>query len=376
MNKTVKIILGIVVLILLVYVLKYFKDSNAKEVVDYKTELPFYSTLDTKTVATGKLNPEEEIELKPQISGIVDQIFVEEGDLVRKGDLIAKIRVVPNEQALGSAKSRINTARLSFENAQTLFNRNKTLFQKGVISKQDFENSELSLNQAKESYNQSKDDYQIIKQGSLSGGSSANTTIVAQIPGTILEIPVREGDQVIQSNNFNAGTTIATIADMSKMIFEGKVDESEVGKLEEGKDIKVILGAINEKEFPAVLTFVAPKGIEENGAVQFTIKADVTIERSTKVRAGYSANAEIEIESKDSILVIKEALLQFNRITEKPFVELQNENGSFSKKNIEIGLSDGINVEILDGVEEGDKIKVWNKASEENNEDEEDEDDE
>ena len=372
MNKTVKIILGVVLLILLVFVLKYFKDSNAKEVVDYKTELPFYSTLDTKTVATGKLNPEEEIELKPQISGIVDQIFVEEGDLVKKGDLIAKIRVVPNEQALGSAKSRINTARLSFENAQTLFDRNKTLFEKGVISKQDFENSELSLNQSKENYDQSKDDYQIIKQGSLSGGSSANTNIVAQIPGTILEIPVREGDQVIQSNNFNAGTTIATIADMSKMIFEGKVDESEVGKLEEGKDIKVILGAINEKEFPAVLTFVAPKGVEENGAVQFTIKADVTIEASTKIRAGYSANAEIEIESKDSILVIKEALLQFNRITEKPFVELLEDNGTFKKKNIEIGLSDGINVEIIDGVEEGDKIKVWNKASEENNEDEED----
>ena len=376
MNKTVKIIFGIVTLLLLVYVLKYFKDSNAKEVIDYKTELPFYSTLDTKTVATGKLNPEEEIELKPQISGIVDQIFVEEGDLVSKGDLIAKIRVVPNEQALGSAKSRINTTRLSFENAQTLFNRNKTLFEKGVISKQDFENSELSLNQSKESYDQSKDDYQIIKQGSLSGGSSANTNIVAQISGTILEIPVREGDQVIQSNNFNAGTTIATIADMSKMIFEGKVDESEVGKLEEGKDIKVILGAINEKEFPAVLTFVAPKGVEENGAVQFTIKADVTIEASTKIRAGYSANAEIEIESKDSILVIKEALLQFNRITEKPFVELQNENGNFTKKNIEIGLSDGINVEILEGIEEGDKIKVWNKASEENNEDQDDDDDE
>ena len=375
MNKTVKIILGIVLLILLVYVLKYFKDSNAKEVVDYKIELPFYSTLDTKIVATGKLNPEEEIELKPQISGIVDQIFVEEGDLVRKGDLIAKIRVVPNEQALGSAKSRINTARLSFENAQTLFNRNKTLFEKGVISKQDFENSELSLNQSKESYDQFKDDYQIIKQGSLSGGSSANTNIIAQIPGTVLEIPVREGDQVIQSNNFNAGTTIATVADMSQMIFEGKVDESEVGKLEEGKDIVVILGAINEKEFPAVLTFVAPKGVEENGAVQFTIKADVDIDSSTRIRAGYSANAEIELESKDSVLVIKEALLQFNRITEKPFVELLKENGRFQTKNVEIGISDGINVEIIEGVKEGDEIKVWNKASEENN-DEDDEDDE
>ncbi|MDG1313944.1 MAG: efflux RND transporter periplasmic adaptor subunit [Flavobacteriaceae bacterium] len=374
MNKTVKIILGSAVLIALIYVLKYFKDSNAKDVVEYKTESPFYTTIDTKIVATGKLNPEEEIELKPQISGIIDQIFVEEGDLVKKGDLIARIRVVPNEQAMVSAKSRINSLKLSLNNSQTVFNRNKVLFEKGVISRQDFESSELSYSQSKENYDQSKDDYKIIKQGSLSGGSSANTTIIAQIPGTILEIPVREGDQVIQSNNFNAGTTIATVADMSKMIFEGKVDESEVGKLEEGKQIIVVLGAINEKEFPAVLTFVAPKGIEQNGAVQFTIKADVDINSTTKIRAGYSANAEIELESKDSILVIKEALLQFNRITEKPFVEFLKEDGRFQVKNVEIGISDGINVEIIEGVSEGDEIKVWNKALEENN-DEEDEDD-
>ena len=374
MNKTVKIILGSAVLIALIYVLKYFKDSNAKDVVDYKTESPFYTTIDTKIVATGKLNPEEEIELKPQISGIIDEIFVEEGDLVRKGDLIARIRVVPNEQAMVSAKSRINSLKLSFNNSQTVFSRNKILFEKGVISKQDFENSELSLNQSKENYEQAQDDYKIIKQGSLSGGSSANTTIIAQIPGTILEIPVREGDQVIQSNNFNAGTTIATVADMSKMIFEGKVDESEVGKLEEGKQIIVVLGAINEKEFPAVLTFVAPKGIEQNGAVQFTIKADVDINSTTRIRAGYSANAEIELESKDSVLVIKEALLQFNRITEKPFVELLKQDGRFQVKNVEIGISDGINVEIIDGVKEVDEIKVWNKASEENNEEEEEDD--
>lgn len=370
MNKTVKIILGSAVLIALIYVLKYFKDSNAKDVVEYKTESPFYTTIDTKIVATGKLNPEEEIELKPQISGIIDHIFVEEGDLVKKGDLIARIRVVPNEQAMVSAKSRINSLKLSLNNSQTVFNRNKVLFEKGVISRQDFESSELSYSQSKENYDQSKDDYKIIKQGSLSGGSSANTTIIAQIPGTILEIPVREGDQVIQSNNFNAGTTIATVADMSKMIFEGKVDESEVGKLEEGKQIIVVLGAINEKEFPAVLTFVAPKGIEQNGAVQFTIKADVDINSTTKIRAGYSANAEIELESKDSILVIKEALLQFNRITEKPFVEFLKEDGRFQVKNVEIGISDGINVEIIEGVSEGDEIKVWNKALEENNDEE------
>jgi len=370
MKKAVKIIIGIVLILLLLWVLAYFRKSNAAEVVDYKVKEPYYTSINTKIVATGKLNPEEEIELKPQISGIVDKILVEEGDIVKKGDLIAKIRVVPNEQSLVSANSRIKTAQLSKNNTQILFDRNKALFEKGVISMQDFENSELALNQALESLRQAQNDYQIIKRGSLSGGSSANTNIIAQIQGTILEIPVREGDQVIESNNFNAGTTIATIADMSIMIFEGKVDEAEVGKLEEGKDIKVILGAINEKEFPAKLTFVAPKGIEENGAVQFTIKADVEVEMSTNIRAGYSANAEIELESKDSILCIKESLLQFNRITEKPFVEIQLEDGKFEKKDVTLGLSDGINVEITEGVEEGDKIKVWNKASK----DDEDED--
>ncbi|MBN4070081.1 efflux RND transporter periplasmic adaptor subunit [Olleya sp. AH-315-F22] len=370
MKKTIKIIVGIVLIVLLLFVLKYFKDSNSKDIVEYDTEEPYYTSIDTKAVATGKLIPEEEIEVKPQISGIVDKILVEEGDIVQKGDLIARIRVVPNEQVLVSAKSRIKSAKFSMDNAKILLDRNKALFDKGVISKQDFENSELSFNQAKESYDQAQNDYRIIKRGSLSGGSSANTNIFAQISGTILEIPVREGDQVIQSNNFNAGTTIATIADMSIMIFEGKVDEAEVGKLEEGKEIIVILGAINEKEFPAILTFIAPKGKEENGAVQFTIKADVKIDSSTKIRAGYSANAEIEIESRDSILAIKEALLQFNRITEEPFVEILNEDGKFKKVNVETGLSDGINIEILEGVKEGDKIKVWNKLSKEDEEDE------
>ncbi|QFZ54053.1 efflux RND transporter periplasmic adaptor subunit [Oceanihabitans sp. IOP_32] len=369
MKKTVKIIFVIVAIIALAFVLKYFRDANSKGVIEYKTESPFYTSINTKAVATGKLNPEEEIELKPQISGIVDEILVEEGDIVKKGDLIAKIRVVPNEQSLVSAKSRISSSKLSFDNSKILYERNKALFEKGVISQQDIENSELSFNQSKEALRQAQNDYQIIKRGSISGGSSANTNIVAQIPGTILEIPVREGDQVIESNNFNAGTTIATIADMSVMIFEGKVDEAEVGKLEEGKEIRVLLGAINDKVFPAKLTFVAPKGQEESGAVQFTIKADVDIEPNVNIRAGYSANAEIDIESKDSVLAIREALLQYNRITEEPFVEILKEDGKFEKSNVTLGLSDGINVEITEGVEENDKVKVWNKASKDNEDD-------
>ena len=366
MNKTVKISLVLVVIILLAFVLKYFKDANSKDIEEYKVEEPFYTSINTKAVATGKLNPEEQIELKPQISGIVAEFIVEEGDIVKKGDLIAKIRVVPNEQSLVSASSRIVSSKLAFDNAKVLYERNKALFEKGVISKQDFENSQLSYNQAKETLSQAQNDYQIIKRGSISGGNSANTNIIAQIAGTILEIPIREGDQVIQSNNFNAGTTIAIIADMSNMIFEGKVDEAEVGKLKEGKEIKVILGAINEKDFPAKLTFVAPRGVEENGAVQFTVKANVTIDNTINIRAGYSANAEIDIESKDSVLAIREALLQYNRITEKPFVEILQSKGKYKKQDVTLGLSDGINVEITKGVKKGDKIKVWNKASEDN----------
>ena len=356
----------------LMAVLWYFKTANSSEIIDYETETPFYTSIVKEVVATGKLNPEDEIELKPQVSGIIDKILVEEGDIVKRGDLIARIRVVPNEQAVISANSRINSARLSYNNSKTLFERSKKLFEKGVISKQDFENSQLSMEQSKEALTQAQNDYKIIKQGTLTGGSAANTNILAQIAGTILEIPVREGDQVIESNNFNAGTTIATVADMTIMIFEGQVDETEVSKIQEGSEIKVVLGALEEEEFKAKLTFVAPKGIEQAGAVQFVIKANVNIPENVNVRAGYSANAIMETGNKENILCIKESLLQFNRITDKPFVEIQQEDGAYKKSNVKIGISDGINVEILDGVTKNDKIKVWNIVTDETNEDEDD----
>jgi len=370
MKKTVKYIVIFLIIGSLLYVLNYFKNANSASIVDYKTEQPFYTSIEKEVVATGKLNPEDEIQLKPQVSGIIDKIFVEEGDIVMRGDLIANIRVVPNEQALISANSRINSAKLSYNNAKKLFDRSEKLFEKGVISKQDFENSQLSMEQNKESLRQAENDFKIIKQGTLTGGNAANTNVLAQISGTILEIPVREGDQVIESNTFNAGITIATVADMTKMIFEGQVDETEVSKLAEGSEIKVILGALEKEQFDAKLTFVAPKGIELGGAVQFKIKADVKIPESVNVRAGYSANAIMSIGQKENILCINESLLQFNRITEKPFVEILKEDGSFFTKEVEVGISDGINVEILKGIKEGDKIKVWNSVEEDEEEDE------
>ncbi len=354
-----KIIFGIIA-IAFIAVLIWFGKMNSKSPETYETETAFRTTIVKKTVATGKVTPLEEIEIKPQISGIIDKIYLEEGTKVKKGDLIAKVRVVPNEQSLTSARGRVNSIQIQLNNAKIAYDRNKALFDKGVISRSEFENIELTYSQAKQDLQNAQNDYQIIRRGSV-GGGGANTNIRAQISGTVLEIPVKEGDQVIQSNNFNAGTTIASIADMTKMIFEGKVDEAEVGKIRKDIDLEITLGAVSDKKFPAKLNFIAPKGTEESGAVQFTIKADVTLDDDYFLRAGYSANAEIVLEKKDSVLSIQEALLQFDKKTEKPFVEIQTGDNTFEKRDLKLGISDGINVEILEGVTKDDKIKIWNK---------------
>ena len=352
----------------LIAVLIWFGKKNSASPIEYKTEKAFKATIIKKSVATGKVTPLEEIEIKPQITGIIDKILLLEGANVKKGDLIATVRVVPNEQSLISAKGTVDNVRLRLSNAKVSYLRNKNLFEKGVISRAEYEAVELSYNQGKQDLKNAQNNYQIIKKGSSGSGASANTNILAQMSGTILEIPVKEGDQVIQSNNFNAGTTIASIADMSKMIFEGKVDESEVGKLVKGTGIEISLGAIENKKFPAVFNFIAPKGTEEAGAVQFKIKADVSLDDEYFIRAGYSANAEIVLEKKDSVLSIKESLLQFDRKTEEPYVEIKNAEGEFEKKDVKLGTSDGVNVEILEGVTKDDDIKIWNKTSKEDDE--------
>ncbi len=362
MNKFVKYgLIGVGVLGLL-WAAAFFVKSNSKSSISYDTTQAFISTIEKKTVATGKVVPEDEVEIKPQISGIIDEIFVDEGAKVTAGDLIAKVKVVPNEQALNSAQGRVKNATISLANITIEYNRNKELFSKGVISSQDFNAQQLRLDQATLDLENAKSDFEIIKLGSAGGSSTANTNIRALVSGTILEIPVKEGDQVILANNFNAGTTIATIADLSIMIFEGKVDEGEVGKLAVGMPLEISLGAIEDKTFQARLKFIAPKGVEEAGTVQFKIEGDVTVEDDFLIRAGYSANASLILESKKDILVMSEALLQFDRDTDKPFVEVSVGDQEFERRDVEIGISDGINVEVLSGVTQEDNIKIWNKT--------------
>ena len=355
--------IGIILLISgALFAAAYFIKTNDKSAIIYETKTIINTSIEKKTVITGKVIPEDEVEIKPQIQGIIDALFVEEGDKVKTGDLLAKIKVVPNEQNLNAAEGRVANSKIVLKNAQIEFKRNKNLFDKGIISKQDFDNVQLRYNQSKLDVSNAVSDLQIIRLGSKGGAASANTNIRATVPGTVLEIPVEEGFQVIASNSFNAGTTIATIADLNKMIFEGKVDEAEVGKLIVGMPLEVNLGAIEDQSLEAKLKFIAPKGNEEQGAVQFKIEADLFLNDSIFIRAGYSANASLIIDRKENVMAVEESLLQFDRETEKPYVEIQIGDQNFERRDIEIGLSDGVNVEVISGLTKEDQIKVWNKT--------------
>jgi len=361
-NKILKYT-GIVILVLgALWAAAFFVKSNSQSAVTYETKNPFISTIEKKTVATGKVVPEDEVEIKPQISGIIEKIYMKEGDKVKAGDLIAVIKVVPNEQSLNQASGRVRSAEIALNNVRIEYDRNKKLFDRGVIASQAFNELQLQLDQAEQELENARADYQIIRRGSAGGSSSANTNIRATVNGTILEIPVEEGHQVIQSNNFNDGTTIATIADLGNMIFEGQVDEGEVGKLELGMPLEISLGAIEDQTFDAKLRFIAPKGVEESGAVQFKIEGDVNVDGDFMIRAGYSANASLVLEKRDSVLVIPEALLQFDNETDAPFVEVATGDQKFERRNVEIGISDGVNVEIVSGLTENDAVKIWNKT--------------
>jgi|TARA_B110000503_G_scaffold69186_1_gene107941 HlyD family secretion protein len=340
----------------------FFIKSNSTSSIVYDTQTLITATIEDKIVATGKVLPEDEVNVVPQIAGIIQEILVEEGDEVSAGDLIARIKVVPNEQTLNSAEGRVKSAQIVLKNSEIEFGRNKALFSKEIISEQDFNSVTLRYNQDMQNLSNAKSDLQIIKLGSSGGSTITNTNVRATVSGTILEIPVKEGDQVIQANTFNAGTTIATIADLDKMIFEGQVDEGEVGKLSVDMPLVITLGAIEGKEYKAKLRLIAPKGTEVGGAIQFKIEGEVYLDDEYVIRAGYSANASIVSERKVNVTAISEALLQYDSKTKKPYVEIEISNQKFKRQDVKLGISDGVNAELISGVSKTDKIKVWNKT--------------
>jgi HlyD family secretion protein len=361
MKKSVTVIILLLIVITFGGAMFYLYQKNAEDPVVYETEQAEKRTIIKKTVATGSILPLEEVLIKPNISGVIDEIYVEGGDYVKSGDLIARIRVVPNLNALNDAKNAIEDARINLEDQRRNFDRQSDLFSRGVVSKVDLERAQVSYDQAKQAYSAANKRYDIVQTGTTSGlSNAANTLIRATVSGMVLEVPVEVGNQVIESNNFNEGTTIAAIADVNKMIFEGKVDESEVGKIKEDLPLEITVGAIENKVFAAVLDYIAPKGKAENGAIQFEIKGTLNKGDTVFIRAGLSANASIILARADSVLAIKEALVQFDPETKKPFVEIATGEQQFTRKDIELGISDGIYVEVHSGLSSDDRIKVWN----------------
>ncbi|MBY0424934.1 MAG: efflux RND transporter periplasmic adaptor subunit [Cytophagales bacterium] len=334
----------------------YFYKKSKQDPIIYKTENPVITTIIKKTVATGSIVPRREVLIKPQVSGIVEALYVEAGQLVKKGQLLARIKIVPNMVNLNQAQTSLETAKINFEQSTKELERNQKLFSEKVISEQEFLRFKLDYNVRKEALDAAQNNLELIQSGASKKSGQVSNLIYSTIEGLILDIPVKVGSSVIERNNFNEGTTIASIADMTTLIFEGKIDESEVGKIREGMELTLTIGAIEDKKFKAELEYIAPKGVTEEGAIKFQIKAKVLLEKGDFLRAGYSANADIILGTKKDVLAVKESTLQFGK--DSVFVEVEKQPQVFEKRLIKTGLSDGINIEVLEGLSQADKVKL------------------
>ncbi len=357
MKKIIKISVLVLILALFAATIIYLYNKSKEKPVVFQTETPFKTNIIKKTVATGSVIPRKEIEIKPQVSGIVEEIYVEAGEKVHSGDVIAKVRIIPDLVNLNNAEGRLERAKIAYDDAKLNFDRQEKLFKQGVIAETEFQQSQVTFKNARQEMDAAEANLELIREGvNKRSGKATNTLIRSTINGMILDIPIKAGSSVIETNNFNAGTTIASVADIGDMIFQGKVDETEVGKIKPGMPLLLTVGAIENDTFMATLKYIAPKGVLENGAVQFEIKADVLLKNDQFVRAGYSANADIVLQRADSVMAIKESLLQFDK--DSAFVEVETGPQTFEKRFIKTGLSDGLNIQVLSGLTLKDKIKI------------------
>lgn len=357
MKKFFKIFLIILLIGAFVGTFGFLYTKSKKKPDIFKTESPKVDNVIKKTVATGSVVPRKEIEIKPQVSGIIEELYLEAGQMVHTGDVIAKVKIIPDMVTLNAAESRVNRAQLNYEDSKIDYDRQSGLYEKKVIAFEEYQKTKLAFNTAREELESAQNNLDLIKKGVTQKTANAtNTLIRSTIEGMILSVPVEVGNSVIQTNNYNAGTTIAIVADMNDMIFKGKVDETEVGKIKEGMNIILTIGAIDEEKFDAVLTYLSPKGVEENGAIQFEIKADVKLQEGQFIRSGYSANASIVLDRRDSVMVIREGLLKFEG--DSSYVEVETDSQKFEKRSVVLGLSDGINIEVLKGIDLESKLKA------------------
>lgn len=378
-KKAMYIFLGLLLALGLFAGIGYLITSNSKESEVFLTKKPTVQNMEDKVMATGKIVPREEIEIKPNMSGIIDKVLVTEGDQVSMGQLIATLKIVPSVQSVNAAQQEINNANLQISNAkvnlntqQQQFAMQQRLYSQGVISKQEFltaqqqlQNAQIQVRNANQQLSTAQKNLQIARTGvtpELQG--LATTQIRSKANGTVLEVPVKVGSQVIEANQFNAGTTIASVANLSSLIFEGNIDEAQAGKLKEGMTMNIVIGALQNKKFPGKLTMIAPKGKDENGTIKFPVEGDVFNPNNEYIRAGFSANGEIVLSTQNNALLLEESLIQYEKKDGKdvPFVEVKQKDGKFIKRNVKLGASDGINVQILSGLTKDSEVKVWNPS--------------
>ena len=351
-----------------IYTFYFLWAQSQPKPVAYEVLTPEVRDVVKTAVASGKVEPRDEVNVKPQIQGIITELYVEAGDKVRKGDPVAKVAVIPDMNSLSRAQSQVRTTQLQLEEQEREHARVEALYQKGVVSKEEYEQSDNNLLKAQEQAQAAQDDLDIVTEGISKRAGTINTTIVrSTISGTILDVPVKIGSSVINANSYNEGTTVVTVADMSKIIFRGNIDETEVGRMHPGMDIKLSIGAIQGTTLPAVLEYISPKGTESNGAILFEIKAAAQIPDTVTVRAGYSANAEIEMARRSQVLTIQETAIEFKgdstftyKLTSAPDAMPQ----TFERIPVKVGMSDGIYIEILNGITNDMKLRGNEKSME------------
>ncbi len=365
MRKYIKfVVAGLVILVFIgTFVFLYQKSRPKPEVYDEFT--PTQTEISKTTVITGKIEPRDEVEVKPQISGIITDVYKEAGDMVQFGEVIAKVKVIPDMSSLSSAESRVRLADVNLKQAEINYDREKNLFDKQLVSADEYDNVLLELNQAKEEKAAAIDALEVVRDGVSSSNANASSTLIrSTISGIILDVPIKVGNSVILSNTFNDGTTIATVADMNDLIFKGNIDETEVGQIVVGMPMKITIGALQDLTFDASLEYISPKATETNGANQFEIKAAVSVPQDSKIRSGYSANAEIVLAKVSNVLTLPESAIEFEDNDTYVYVV----NGTDSKKTYErrkvsTGLSDGVNIEIKSGLTVKDKVRGPKKVS-------------
>lgn len=358
MKKVFKIT-GLVLLGLLViwtFIFLWKKSQPVQK--NYQIESVAMNKIEKRTVATGKVQPRNEILIKPQMSGIIAELYKEAGDVIQAGDIIAKIQVIPDMVNLSGAESRVSRAQLAADQSQRNYERDRKLYESDVISKEEFEKVQLQYKNDQEELRAANDNLSLVRTGiAKSSEKLSNTLVRATVSGTILDVPIKVGNSVIQSNNFNDGTTIASIANLSDMLFEGKIDETEVGKLISGMPMEITIGAIQDRKIPAVLEYVSPKGMEESGAILFEMKAALEMPEDVFIRAGYSANADIILASRDSVVSVPESCIEFSNDSAFVYMLKNEKPQEFERKFVKVGLSDGINIEVAEGLKLNDKVR-------------------